>query len=164
MQAIHNSIQLPSHIVVETVLRKYVRSGALDDFIRTRSLLKKAAASIAVKKAYKEAKHKIRPAILAAKNALLDKIEQEERANIIKSGFTTGAASESITVSGWKSEIAALEHYLLSWHCVKHRTAVCNTSIFLWIFVSHYNYADFCLMLVSNLYGRHELYSSLYTA
>ena len=86
-----------------------MRSGALDDFIRTRSLLKKAAASIAVKKAYKEAKHKIRPAILAAKNALLDKIEQEERANIIKSGFTTGAASESITVSGWKSEIAALE-------------------------------------------------------
>ena len=107
-------IKLPSNIVVETILRKYVRSGALDDFIRTRSLLKKSAASIAVKKAYKEAKHKIRPAILAAKNALLDKIEQEERANIIKSGFTTGAAAESITVSGWNSEIAALEHYLLS--------------------------------------------------
>ena len=107
-------IKLPSSIVVETILRKYVRSGALDDFIRTRSLLKKSAASIAVKKAYKEAKHKIRPAILAAKNALLDKIEQEERANIIKSGFTTGATAESITVSGWNSEIAALEHYLLS--------------------------------------------------
>lgn len=98
-------------LIVEIILRQYVKSELVDEFLRVRSAYKHSPRSIHAKSVYKQKKNGIRPSILAAKQTLQTKLADLEKSKILASGFAISSEQDK-TSTDIANEIRALDHYL----------------------------------------------------
>ena len=102
-----------SDIVTEVILRRYLAdSPAIRKFFTARQRAKEQPSSKKYLTAYKRSKEVVRPEILKAKATVLQKIRNEEKANMMTHGFICSMESDSPQLANLTKDLKSIEHYL----------------------------------------------------
>lgn len=97
-------------MIVEIILRQYVKADLVNEFMRIRSLLKKSPLSKPLIQLYKQRRKAIKPKIEAARESLQRNIKEMEKRAILSGSRAAG--TEITNANTLKNDIRALNHYL----------------------------------------------------